>query len=149
MTLFLIVIISIAAGVTNVVSRNINSMLAERIGLFSGTFFNYATGLVFSGILLVLNGEFLKLSSVYLKSVPFLAYLGGLVGVIVVSLSSFIAPKISSFYMTLLMFLGQLFAGIAIDYFTLGIMSKGKIIGGLLVMAGLTVNLLIDMKSSK
>lgn len=51
--------------------------------------------------------------------------------------------------MTLLMFLGQLFAGIAIDYFTLGIMSKGKIIGGLLVMAGLTVNLLIDMKSSK
>lgn len=144
--MLLIVIIAIAAGITNVIARNINSILANKIGLLCGTFFNYITGLILSTIFLLLSGEFLKLSSVSLKSVPFWAYLGGLVGVIVVALSNLVVVKISAFYLTLIMFIGQLFTGMLIDYFTLGLISTGKIIGGLLVVSGLTYNMIIDKK---
>ena len=48
--------------------------------------------------------------------------------------------------MTLLIFIGQLFIGIIIDYFALNQLSIGKVIGGLLVLTGLTYNLLLDKK---
>lgn len=145
--MLLIILVSVAAGITNVMGRNLNLILANEIGLFQGTFFNYITGLLFSTAFLVLSGEFFKLSSVCSESLPFYAYLGGLIGVIIVALSSFAAAKLSSFYLTLMMFIGQLFAGILIDYFTVGIISKGKIIGGLLVVLGLAYNLFVDRKT--
>lgn len=144
--LFIYMIISILAGVSIVVARIINSNLAERIGIFQGTLFNYIVGLIFSFIFLLLSNESINIFSTKMKSIPLWAYLGGLVGVLVIVLSSYITPKISAFYLTLLIFIGQLFVGISIDYFTLSKLSIGKIIGGFLVLIGLTYNLLIDEK---
>lgn len=135
-----------AAGVLNVVTRNINSVLARRIGLLQGTLINYIVGLFFSILFLLLSREYLKFSFVSMRSVPSWAYLGGLMGVIVIVLSNLITPRISAFYMTLFIFIGQLFTGIIIDYFTTGRSSAGKIYGGLLVFAGLAYNLVIDKK---
>jgi len=53
-------------------------------------------------------------------------------------------PRISSFYLTLFIFIGQLFMGIVIDYITLGKASTGKVIGGILVLIGLAYNLIVD-----
>ena len=78
-----------------------------------------------------------------LQSIPIAVYLGGLVGVIVISLSNYITPKISAFYLTLLIFIGQLFAGTIIDLLT-NELSIGKVIGGIFVLIGLSYNLLVD-----
>lgn len=145
----MIFIASVAAGATIVLARNINSSLANKIGLLEGTFFNYIIGLFFSFIFLLISSDHLKLSTSLLKSVPLWAYLGGLLGVIVVSISNLVTPKISAFYLTLILFIGQLFSGIIIDYFSLGLISIGKIIGGLLVILGLSYNLIIDKKLLK
>lgn len=142
------IIAAIIAGATTVFARNINAILAEKIGLLQGTLVNYVVGLFFSFIFLLISGELLRFSPVLFKSVPFIAYLGGLVGVAVVVLSNLTALKISAFYLTLFVFIGQLFTGVIIDYFTLGQASAGKIIGGLLVLAGLMYNLFIDKKES-
>lgn len=143
------VLAAIAAGVSNVITRNINSGLAQRIGLLQGTLVNYVVGLFFSLIFLMISNEFFKLSIVSFKSMPTWAYLGGLLGVIVIVLSNLITPKISAFYLTLFIFVGQLFTGVIIDYFTTGQASAGKIFGGLLVLTGLAYNLSIDRKESK
>jgi len=143
----LYVTIAILSGVSIVIARIINSNLAKRIGIIQGTFYNYVFGLLLSFIFLVLSHELLHISTQTMKSIPLWAYLGGLTGVLVVVLSSYITPKISAFYLTLLMFIGQLFVGIIIDYFTLNILSIGKVIGGSLVLIGLSYNLLIDLKS--
>ncbi|MFL0266602.1 DMT family transporter [Candidatus Clostridium radicumherbarum] len=147
--MLMIVLASIAAGASIVLGRNINSMLANKIGLLEGTFFNYVVGLFFSFIFLLISSDYLKLSTNLLKSVPIWAFLGGLLGVIVVSISNFITPKISAFYLTLIIFVGQLFTGIIIDYFSQGLISLGKIIGGLLVFLGLSYNLIIDKRLLK
>jgi len=144
----LYILIAILAGVSIVVARIINSNLAIKIGIFQGTFYNYVIGLVFSFLFLYLKNEPLTIANASIKSMPLWAYLGGLTGVLVIVLSSYLTPKISAFYFTLLMFLGQLFVGIIIDYFTLNILSLGKIIGGFSVLIGLSYNLQIDKKQS-
>jgi len=140
------IIIAILSGISIVIARIINSNLAKRIGIIQGTFYNYVTGLTLSLIFLFFSHEILNISVISMKSLPLWAYLGGVTGVLVVVLSSYITPKISAFYLTLLMFIGQIFVGIIIDYFTLNILSIGKVIGGLLVLIGLSYNLLIDYK---
>lgn len=141
------IIVAIAAGASIVISRNINSILAEKKGLLTSTFFNYLTGVSLSIIFLLISSESIKQSYSLLGTVPLWAYLGGLLGVAVVAISNLVTPKISAFYMSLIIFVGQLFTGIIIDYFALGLISAGKIIGGLLVVAGLIYNLNIDNKT--
>jgi bacterial/archaeal transporter family-2 protein len=142
----LYVLLSILAGVSIVISRIINSNLANKIGIFQGTFFNYIVGLFFSFLFLFISSESLNISTTSLHKIPLWAYLGGLTGVLVVTLSNFITPKISAFYLTLIIFIGQLFVGIIIDYLTSNILSPGKLIGGTLVLIGLAYNLIIDLK---
>ena len=144
--MMLYIFISIVAGISIVVARIINCNLAKEIGNFQGTFLNYVFGLLFSFIFLLLSGESTNIFNIKLNMVPLWAYLGGLSGVVVIVMSSYITPKISSFYLTLLIFIGQLFIGIIIDYFALNQLSIGKVIGGLLVLTGLTYNLLLDKK---
>lgn len=136
--------IAILAGVSIVVARIINANLAKKIGTFQGTFFNYVTGLLVSVLFLLFSSESLSLSTATLQSIPFAAYLGGIVGVIVIVASNYITPKISSFYLTLFIFVGQLFMGVIIDFFTLHDISIGKVLGGFLVLLGLTYNLILD-----
>lgn len=138
------ILISILAGVSIVLSRIINSKLGDKIGVFQSTFYNFLTGLLFSMIILLFSKETFINTSHTLASIPFVAFIGGLIGVAFITLSNYIAPKISTFYMTLLIFIGQLFVGILIDYFTFNQLSIGKVIGGIVVSIGLAYNLVID-----
>lgn len=145
----MMIFLAILAGVCIVVSRIINANLAGIIGIFQGTILNYIVGLIFSIVFLFFSCERTSISHLSLISVPWWAYLGGLIGVLVVVLSSYITPKISAFYLTILIFIAQLFVGMIIDYLTLNVFSPGKVIGGLLVFIGLTYNLILDSKASK
>ena len=141
------IIIALLSGVSIVVSRIINANLAERIGLFQSTFYNFLTGLMFSTIIFLFINENYDLSSLSNFTIPFYAYFGGLIGVFSITLSNYTAPKISAFYMTLLIFIGQIVTGIIIDYFLLNELSVGKIVGSIFVTIGLSYNLYIDSKS--
>jgi transporter family-2 protein len=138
------IVVAIAAGASIVIARNINSILAEQKGLLASTFFNYLTGFSLSMVFLLFSSESIKQTYSLLGTVPIWAYLGGLLGVAVVAISNLVTPKISAFYMSLIIFTGQLFTGIILDYFALGLLSIGKVIGGLLVVAGLIYNLYLD-----
>lgn len=142
-------VLAVLAGVSIVVSRIINANLGDKIGVFSSTFFNYIVGFTISLFILLFTKEVANVTNLPLGDVPFWGYLGGFLGVIVVSLSSVAAPKISAFYMTLFCFIGQLSVGIIIDYVTLGTLSPGKVIGGILVLVGLSYNLNVDKKATE
>lgn len=134
----------IMAGVSIIVSRYLNFGLAKRTGLYQSTFFNYVTGIIFSIIILFVSGDFLVTSLPKFDSTSIIMYCGGLMGIVVVTLSSYMTPRMSGFYLTMFIFAGQLVSGIIIDYATLGIFSFGKVIGGALVFVGLIYNLNLD-----
>ncbi|WP_322006404.1 DMT family transporter [Clostridium butyricum] len=124
------IFLSILTGVIIVVSRILNTKLSEKIGLLESSYFNYLTGAVTSIILFLFVGESFNLSS--LKTVPFYGYLGGILGVSIVILNSVVTPKLSAFYVTLLIFIGQLFTGIVIDWIVSNHLPINKLIGGIL-----------------
>lgn len=141
------IFLSILTGVIIVVSRILNTKLSEKIGLLESSYFNYLTGAVTSIILFLFVGESFNLSS--LKTVPFYGYLGGILGVSIVILNSVVTPKLSAFYVTLLIFIGQLFTGTVIDWIVSGHLPINKLIGGIIVVCGLSYNLIIDSNDQK
>ena len=141
------ILISMLAGVIVVVSRVLNTRLSEKIGLIESSYFNYLTAALTSLILFIIIGEKLSLSS--LNGIPFYAYLGGFLGVIIVILNSVVTPKMPSFYVSLFVFIAQLFTGVAIDWMIEGALPLNKIIGGLFVVLGLGYNLYIDYLDNK
>lgn len=140
----LYVILAALCGCFTIVSMVINSHLAKKIGVFKGTLVNYIVGLSASTVLFIVASNFTKLSFHGFGKIPLWALSGGLIGVMVVSSSNIVIPKIPTIYTTLLIFIGQLFTGILIDYFIVGFVSKGKIIGGVLILLGIMYNSYVD-----
>ncbi|GAA0084494.1 DMT family transporter [Clostridium sp. CTA-7] len=138
------ILLAILAGVSVVISRIFNSRIAEEIGTFQGTFINYLTGLITSFSFFILTRDYINIGTSSFSSVPFYAYLGGAIGILVVLLSNYTTPKVSSFSLSLLVFIGQLSIGILIDYFSYSTVSIGKLIGGLLILFGLSYNMILD-----
>lgn len=143
----LYILLSILTGVIIVLSRILNTKLSYEIGLIESSYFNYLTAAVTSIVLFLVIGEQFNISS--FKNVPIYGYLGGILGVMIVILNSVVSPKLSAFYVTLLIFIGQLFTGIAIDWIISSIVPLNKILGGIIVVIGLSYNLIIDAKDSK
>lgn len=144
----LYVIVAFMAGILSLLSMIVNSGLGKRIGVLQSSFVNFVVGVV-SALVLVLIIEGNIGFSGNLKGMPLWAYLGGFLGVMVVIISNIVIPKIPAIYSALLTFIGQLFTGIILDYF-IGIeISTGKVIGGLLIVAGMAYNSMIDRKESE
>jgi len=142
----LAIMVSVIAGGLIVFTRIFNFKMADKMGLFEGACINYIGGLLFSVLLVVL----IKSDSIpAFDSIPLWAYIGGLFGIAIVVLSSVLTKRVSSFYLTLLIFLGQLATGIVIDFFITGHIPLSKVVGGLLVVIGFSYNLLVDSHSEK
>lgn len=140
------ILISFISGIIIVLSRVLNTRLTEKTSLSTSTYFNYFTAFITCLILFFISRE--KIVFTNLQSLPFYAYLGGVLGVIIVALNSIVTPKISSFYVTLFIFITQLFTGFIID----SIMAEGiplnKVFGGIIVVLGLAYNLYADYKDT-
>lgn len=141
-----IIAISLIAGAFGIISMVINSRLGNKIGVMHSTFMNYFVG--FSALLLIflLSYKSNINNMPLLNSVPIWAYLGGVLGVLVVTLSNVVIPKIPAIYSTLLIFIGQLYTGIIIEFFIDKTFSPWKLLGGLLITLGMIFNLYMDRK---
>lgn len=142
------IIVSILAGGTIVVSRIINAKLAERIGTLQSTLFNYIVGLLISILFLFVMKDKFILFTISPQFDQSWIYIGGLVGVLTILISNVVSLKLSTFNATLFIFIGQLFAGMFIDYMILKQFSIYQFFGGILVLFGLIYNLSIDKKEN-
>ncbi len=142
------IIVSLLSGATTVISRTINAALAQRTSVLTSTFYNYLVGLALSAVILFIAGWREPMLTQFSLSPEVWIYLGGILGVGFVTLLNVAVCKISSFYMTLLMFAGQVFAGIAIDMMLTGIFSLNNLLGGVLVTVGLVQNLWADKRGN-
>ncbi len=138
------ILLAVLAGVSVVISRIFNSIIAEKIGTLQGTFINYFTGLVTSFVLLLITKDYVNIDLNNYYTIPIYSYFGGIIGILVVVLSNYTIPRVSSFSLSLLVFIGQLSIGIFIDYFSNNGVSKSKIIGGVFILIGLSYNMLLD-----
>ena len=140
------VIVSFIAGVTIVLSRTLNAKLADLTSVRVSSFYNYFVGLLVAIIAFLLLGgnEIMPIDTVSIQN--WYIYLGGALGLAIVLLANILVVKVSAFYLTLFVFIGQVFSGVLIDMAITQTVSTRNILGGILVAAGLCVNLIIDRK---
>ncbi|PXV93643.1 uncharacterized membrane protein YdcZ (DUF606 family) [Lachnotalea glycerini] len=134
------IILAILSGVTIVVSRMTNAKLGKELSVYQSTFFNYVIGFAGSLIAIAIFREKLLFTPEVTGIRYYAMFFGGAIGVATISISNIITPKISALSLTIIIFVSQLFSGVIIDYFLYGGFSKGKLIGGILVLIGLVYN---------
>jgi transporter family-2 protein len=142
----LAVLVSFFAGITIVIGRTFNARLAECTSVRIGTFYNYLIGLLVSIIVCLFLGRNEAAFTDFTISPNVYIYFGGIFGVCVVVLNNITVAKIPAFYLSLFLFIGQVFSSILVDMVLSQEFSLRNMIGGIFVAAGLCVNLLLDKK---
>lgn len=136
-------------GLAVVFSRTLNARLAQETNIITSTLLNYVIGLVTSLFFLATAGKGESILASFALPSDWWIYTGGVIGVFTIMLLNITVSKISSFYLTLLLFVGQVFAGIIIDIVLSGTFSVSNLIGGILVAIGLSLNILFDKLAEK
>jgi len=130
-------LLAIVAGALVTLSMSLNSNLGLRIGVFRATVVNYVVGLTGALVVLgVLGGPALP----DLASVPWWCWVGGLLGVAVVASSNVVLPRIPVVTSAVLLFLGQIGTGLAIDAWQQGSVEPLRLVGAALVLVGLLIS---------
>ena len=137
------------SGVLLVIARAYNARLAGETSMYVSTFFNYVCGLLTAIPVFLLFGGSEPIWAGLVVDSHWYTYIGGAIGVATVWLSNAVAVKIPQLYITLLMFVGQVFTGVLLDALIDGAFSTENIIGGVLVSLGLAVNLLLERRASR
>ncbi|MGE5494999.1 MAG: DMT family transporter [Burkholderiales bacterium] len=137
---------SLLIGVSTVMSRTVNALLAQRTSVLVSALFNYIVGLAVSAAALLVAGRAEPMMQKFSLSPDVWIYTGGILGLFIVVALNAAVCRISSFYMTLLLFVGQVFSGIAVDIVLTGSFSVNNLVGGLCITAGLAQNLWVDKR---
>lgn len=135
------VIVSLGAGVSVVLSRTVNSRLSGETSPLVGSLINHIVGLPICVILAI---SFQRPLWIAMADVKPWMFLGGTLGVVTVLLFNITVPKVSAFQLTLLSFVGQVFTGITLDFVQGQEVSNASFTGGLVIAAGLLVNMALD-----
>lgn len=132
------ILCAFATGITIVVSRSINAALAQHIGAYESSFFNYLIGLLTSIVFLFIFGisNLTALSKLPFANDPLL-YLGGAIGVINIVILNLVVSKVPALQLTLLIFIAQLLTGMLLDWLLYDQFSSKKMLGCGIVLFGL------------
>lgn len=141
------VVVSLLSGVTIVLSRTLNARLTAATSVMGSTLYNYVVGLCCAVLIMLVMGQRIHMPQSGVP--PAWVFLGGVMGVCMVAGLNVVTPKISAFYLTLFLFVGQVFAGVAVDILLTGVFSLPNLLGGTLVAAGLCFNLWADVTPKK
>jgi len=133
----LAVILALLSGVTIVINRIINATLSKHSSDLTGTLWNYLTGFVFSiPVVLIIGRKDLSLLP-NLTNIPLWMFSGGIIGVVVIFISIYATPRINGVILSILIFIGQVFTSIILDFFLAGTIQIKLIYGSLIVLSGL------------
>lgn len=142
-------LLAFISGALVMISAVFNARLAASIGLMRGTALNYVVGLLTVILILLMMGstpgEYKGLLSIH----PLFVFGGGALGVVIVSGLSAVIPRIPAVYSTILVFIGQVGAGLIFDLLYLDRFSLYKAAGAVVITAGLLLIILGDLNDQK
>jgi transporter family-2 protein len=131
------VLMALAAGVNIVISTSINAALGKRIGVLNNAMVFYTIALIASAAAFILfsGGEPLRTGKGV--SIPYFVYIGSLVPVATLLLSTYTMQKVSVVNYVMITYISEIITAAAIDYFIYGAVNITKIIGVIFMIAGI------------
>ena len=137
-TLIIITLLIVFAGALVGFQIPLNSLLSSRVGLLEGALVVHLVGAVFAGVALLV---FWTGGLSAWRNVPWYGYLGGVFGVILITVLSFATPKIGVTATLVIFLVSQLIVGAIIGHFgwletPIKPINVAKLIGFGLLIAG-------------
>jgi len=140
----LAMLVAFASGALPSLSFILNSELGLKKGVFRSTRVNYLVGLATTLALVgAIRPPMVPAARAIAEAGPLLALGGGFMGVAVVSAMNSLFPRMPAFSAAILLFCGQALAGLVIDFAGAGAFDARKLVGTLVLLAGLAVNALL------
>lgn len=142
------VCLALLTGVTVVTSRTINGALGKRSTASLSAWYNHLVGLVGSIVVFAILGfqGYIPFSDIHISNIWI--FTGGIVGVLAVTFSNFLIHHVSSYSMTLLLFIGQITGGILLDVFLEGRFAPIQMVAGLIIVLGFGLNAYLTKPST-
>jgi len=141
---YLLLPISILIGISLASQAGVNSQL--RLALsnpIQAAFISFLVGTIILGIVALLQGD-TWFKSGTLTTIPWWAWIGGLLGAFNIAMSIFLAPKLGAVVLTVSVVCGQILASLALDHngwlgFPKIEISINRIVGAIFVVIGLVL----------
>lgn len=107
------ILLSLFNGISITVSRILNAKLGTYVSSSGASVWNHLTGfLILIPILPFLNHP----TPIDYAAIPFVLYIGGLIGSVYVLINNVVIPKIGATKSTMLLIAGQIVVGVMIDF---------------------------------
>lgn len=125
------------AGINIIISTSINSALGKRVGLLNNALIFYVIALASSMIVFVIfsGGEPLRAGNI--PKMPGYVYLGILIPIVTLFLSTYTMQKFSVVNYVLITYIAEILTAVIIDYFLSKTIQLPKIAGAALMIIGL------------
>jgi len=141
---YLLLPISILIGISLASQAGVNSQL--RLALsnpIQAAFISFLVGTLILGIIAFLQGD-TWFKSATLTTIPWWAWIGGLLGAFNIAMSIFLAPKLGAVVLTVSVVCGQILASLALDHngwlgFPKIEISINRIVGAIFVVIGMVL----------
>lgn len=134
-------LLALLTGFTIILSRTVNSHLNGKVPMKIVLLANYLTGTIGALLVFLTIGLNEPRADRALTWADLPSFSGGLMGIVVVGIGAYLVPKLPAYALTLVIFLGQLCCGIVVDLMRTGSTSGGKIVGFVLILAGLWLSI--------
>jgi len=144
-----LVLLAFATGFFPLLCSLLNARLAAEVGVFRGVRINFLAGLGATLAAILVSGTELRGAPALIATVPLPVLAGGgLLSVLAVGGLNVVFPRLPTLRATLLLFLGQLAAGLAVDAVVLGAVNPRKAIGAAIVVAGLLLDAAVEAQAA-
>ncbi len=141
------VLLALAGGGMTGLSFILNSELGRRKGVTRSTRINYLVGLGTTLlIVLIVRPPVVASARAVVAAGPLLVFGGGLMGVVVVTVMNAVFPRLPAVSATLLLFAGQALMGVLVDAAAKGAFDVRKLVGIIILLAGLALNALLPSR---
>ncbi len=138
--------LAILSGILNTINKLVNFEAKRQLGTANGTLINYLEGTLISLAVVLISGNLTDLPR--LSSISPVYFTGGIFGLISMLLILKGMVNTQMIYATALVLIGQLGAGFAIDSMATGSVDPLKILGIVLVIAGVLTDQFSSLKSA-
>jgi len=153
--MLLFIILGITTGGFIPLQTSINSQLRNKVKTpFLSSLISFLVGTVFLLILSISTGAGIPLLNGSLSALPWWGYLGGIIGMICLTINIFLFPVLGSVQTVIIPMVGQILMSVVIDnfgwfYAKANPMSLTKLSGLILVIAGIMITIALPSILSK
>lgn len=139
-------LLALSAGINLGITNTVNAVLGKKIGVLPGALVNYITGLLTAVLCVTVAGQWAPIPGAGLT--PWMLG-GGVLGVIIISLTNLALPRVPVVYVTIILFTGQVLMGMLIDALGGLPVTLGKVLGLVLIAGGLLWNMRCDKRAAQ